>query len=53
MRTSDFTRDYELGRAAVLRELECCVLGCDYGGTSWTTRSEASRIAELLELRLH
>src|SRR6266567_1817948 len=51
MRTSDFTRDYELGRAAVLRELECCVLGCDYGGTSWTTRSEASRVAELLELR--
>src|ERR1700693_3319780 len=51
MRTSDFTRDYELGRAAVLRELECCVLGCDYGGTSWTTRYEASRIAELLELR--
>src|SRR5437764_11129173 len=49
-RTPDFSRDYELGRAAVLRELECCVLGCDYGGTSWTTRAEASRIAELLDL---
>ena len=49
-RTPDFSRDYELGRAAVLRELECCVLGCDYGGTSWTTRVEASRIAELLDL---
>jgi SAM-dependent methyltransferase len=50
-RTPDFARDYELGRAGVLRELECCVLGCDYGGTSWTTRAEASRIGELLELR--
>jgi 2-polyprenyl-3-methyl-5-hydroxy-6-metoxy-1,4-benzoquinol methylase len=49
-RIPDFARDYELGRSEVLRELECCVLGCDYGGTSWTTRAEASRIAELLEL---
>ncbi len=46
----DFTSDYELGRAAVLRELECCVLGCAYGATSWTTRREASRIAEMLAL---
>jgi SAM-dependent methyltransferase len=46
----DFTSDYELGRAAVLRELECCVLGCAYGATSWTTRCEASRIAEMLSL---
>ena len=50
-RLPDFARDYELGSARVLRELECCVLGCDYGGTSWTTRAEASRIAALLELR--
>src|SRR5438445_12981299 len=49
-RTPDFARDYELGRSRVVRELECCVLGCDYGGTSWTTRAEASHIAELLEL---
>ena len=48
--SSDFARDYELGRSAALRELECCVLGCDYGATSWTTRREASRVAELLEL---
>ena len=34
-----------------MRELERCVLGCDYGATSWTTRAEANRIAELLELR--
>lgn len=34
-----------------MRDLERSVLGCDYGGTSWTTRREADRIAELLELR--
>jgi SAM-dependent methyltransferase len=48
--TPDFARDYEQGRAGVLRDLECCVLGCAYGGTSWTTKAEASRIAKLLEL---
>lgn len=48
---SRFAKDYELGRSATMRELERCVLGCDYGGTSWTTRWEASRIAELLDLR--
>jgi ubiquinone/menaquinone biosynthesis C-methylase UbiE len=46
-----FARDYELGRSAAVRDLERSVLGCDYGGTSWTTRSEAGRIAELLGLR--
>jgi hypothetical protein len=28
-----------------------CILGCAYGGTSWTTKAEASPIAELLDLR--
>src|SRR5207245_449434 len=28
-----------------------CVLGCDYGGTSWTTRREAERIGQMLQLR--
>ena len=46
-----FTRDYELGRSAAMRDLERSVLGCDYGGTSWTTRLEAVRIAGLLGLR--
>lgn len=46
-----FTRDYELGRTAAMRDLERSVLGCDYGGTSWTTRREAGRVAELLGLR--
>jgi SAM-dependent methyltransferase len=45
-----FARDYELGRSAAMQDLERSVLGCDYGATSWTTRREADRIAELLEL---
>ena len=32
-------------------EIERRVLGCDYGGTSWTTRDEAIRIREFLDLR--
>jgi len=51
MPARDFARDYELGRSPALLELERCVLGCDYGATSWTTREEASRIAERLELQ--
>jgi SAM-dependent methyltransferase len=46
-----FERTYACGCAPVVRELERRVLGCDYGGTSWTTRSEADRIASRLALR--
>jgi ubiquinone/menaquinone biosynthesis C-methylase UbiE len=46
-----FTRDYELGRSPLVRELERNVLGCDYGATSWTTRDEAGMVADLLGLR--
>jgi SAM-dependent methyltransferase len=46
-----FTRDYELGRSAAVRDLERSVLGCDYGATSWTTRDEAGTVADLLALR--
>ena len=49
--SSCFARDYELGRSAAVRDLERSVQGCDYGATSWTTRREAGRIAELLALR--
>jgi SAM-dependent methyltransferase len=52
-RLRDFAKDYELGRSPVLRELERSVLGCDYGGTSWTTRREASWIVDKLDLRPH
>ncbi len=34
-----------------MREIERAVCGCDYGGTSWTTRDEACRVAEILELK--
>ena len=41
----------ELSRSPALRNLERSVYGCDYGGTSGTTRREAELIAQLLELR--
>jgi len=46
-----FDRDYEIGRAAAVREVQRVATGCDYGATSWTTRDEADRIVELLGLR--
>lgn len=46
-----FSRQYPLGQAAVMREIERTVCGCDYGGTSWTTRQEAEQIGRLLGLR--
>ena len=46
----DFTRDYEFARLPLMRELERSVLGCDYGGTSWTTRRQADRLAKWLGL---
>jgi ubiquinone/menaquinone biosynthesis C-methylase UbiE len=45
-----FANDYRLGTAEVVREIERQVCGCDYGGTSWTTREEAQRLGELLGL---
>jgi ubiquinone/menaquinone biosynthesis C-methylase UbiE len=33
-----------------LLEIERAVCGCDYGGTSWTTREEADRVGGLLGL---
>ena len=40
----------ELARSAAARDLERSVYGCDYGGNGGTTRLEAERIAEFLEL---
>ena len=40
-----------LARSDAMRDLERSVCGCDYGSTSGTTRLEAERIAQLLELR--
>ena len=46
----DFAGSYERSLLPAVRELERDVLGCDYGGTSWTTRAQADHIAESLEL---
>lgn len=41
----------ELSRSPAMRNLERSVYGCDYGGTSGTTRRAKEQIAKLLELR--
>lgn len=46
----DFARQYERLQNTVFQNMERKVCGCDYGGTSWTTREEADRISELLNL---
>jgi ubiquinone/menaquinone biosynthesis C-methylase UbiE len=46
-----FDDAYRLARASVMRTIERRVCGCDYGGTSWTTRVEAKLIREFLGLR--
>ena len=41
---------YPLTQAPIMREIERSVCGCDYGGTSWTTRREAEQVGALLGL---
>ena len=41
---------YPLTQAPIMRQIERSVCGCDYGGTSWTTRREAERVGALLGL---
>jgi len=45
-----FANEYRLAQTPVMLDLERAVCGCDYGGTSWTTRDEAEQIGRLLEL---
>ena len=47
----DFEESYKQGRSPAVRKLIQSVLGCDYGGTSWTTRSQADQIIDALELK--
>jgi cyclopropane fatty-acyl-phospholipid synthase-like methyltransferase len=42
---------YLRGREPVMRAIERHVCGCDYGGNSWTTRTEADRMARDLALQ--
>ena len=46
-----FETMYARSVAPVMRKIEACVFGCDYGGNSWTTRAEADDIAGRLDLR--
>lgn len=39
------------GQSPVMRTIEKSVCGCDYGGDSWTTRSEADAIVSLLGVK--
>ncbi len=45
-----FSKGYQLCCCPAMLEMERRVLGCDYGGTSWTTRGEAGRLAGALGL---
>jgi ubiquinone/menaquinone biosynthesis C-methylase UbiE len=45
-----FEQSYRSGRSDVMRSIERSVCGCDYGGTSWTTRDEAERVGDALAL---
>jgi len=46
----DFARDYEIAQDPLMREIERCVRGSDYGATSWTTREQAENAAARLAL---
>ena len=46
----DFAGSYDLSRLPEIKKLEQTALGCDYGGTSWTTREQAKAILGSLPL---
>ena len=46
----DFGTQYQCYQSPVWQTIERKACGCDYGGTSWTTRDEADRICSLLNL---
>ena len=45
-----FADEYKQAQTPVILDLERAVCGCDYGGTSWTTRAEAEQMGRLMEL---
>jgi SAM-dependent methyltransferase len=47
----DFETRHKHHAHPAMRALEQDVLGCDYGGTSWTTRVQADEIPSRLQLR--
>jgi len=46
----DFAGSYDLSRLPQIKKLEQLALGCDYGGTSWTTRHQVDAIVSSLQL---
>jgi ubiquinone/menaquinone biosynthesis C-methylase UbiE len=46
----DFAGNYDLSKLPEIKKLEQSALGCDYGGTSWTTRPQVDVIVESLAL---
>lgn len=46
----DFAGNYECTYLPAVKALELDVLGCDYGGTSWTTRDQALNAISFLAL---
>ena len=46
-----FAQSYLRNQSPVMQRVERAICGCDYGGTSWTTRREADEIAHKLALR--
>lgn len=45
-----FAKRYRVANENIMREMERAVCGCDYGGSSWTTESEAQILASSLSL---
>jgi ubiquinone/menaquinone biosynthesis C-methylase UbiE len=48
--TADFDAYYRMAEAPVMRRIERAVTGSDYGASSYTTRSQADRLAACLDL---
>ena len=46
----DFAGSYDLSCLPEIKKLEQAALGCDYGGTSWTTREQVAAIQQSLQL---
>jgi len=45
-----FAESYEISTLPAMRRIERSVLGCDYGGTSWTTAAQAQQMAAAIDL---
>ncbi|MDH3666414.1 MAG: methyltransferase domain-containing protein [Paracoccaceae bacterium] len=46
----DFAAQYRRSTQAPIRQVDCAVCGCDYGGTSWADRAEVDGIIRALGL---